>query len=145
MFNYWTIARVSHASKIMLKILQARLQQYAIWELPDIQAGFRKGRGTRGQTVNVCWIIEKAREFQKMSTSPLTTQNPLCGSQQMWKNLKKAEIPNHFTCLLRNLHVGQEGAVRTLHGRTDWFKIGKGVRQGYRLSPYLFNLCAEYI
>ena len=77
-FNYWTIARISHTSKIMLKILQARLQQYAIWKLPGIQAGFRKGRGTRGQTVNICWIIEKSREFQKMSTSSsLTTQKTL--------------------------------------------------------------------
>ena len=117
-------------------------------ELPDVQAGFRKGRGTRDQIANICWIIEKAREFQKnIYFSLLTMPNPLtvwitlnCG-----KILKEMGIPDHLNCLLRNLYVSQEATVRTGHGTIDWFLIGKGVRQGCILSPCLFNLYAEYI
>ena len=146
--NYRTIALFSHASKVMLKILQAKLQQYLNQELPDVQAGFRKGRGTRNQIANICWIIEKAREFQKTiyfcfidyaKTFDCVDHNKLC------KILKEMGIPDHLTCLLRNLYAGQEAIVRTGHGITDWFQIGKGVCQGCILSSHLFNLYAEYI
>ena len=131
----------------MFKILQARLQQYVNHELPDVQPGFSKGRGTRDQIANIHWIIQKAREFQKMNISALLTMpKPLtvwittnCG-----KLLKKWDYLDHFTCLLRNLYVGQETTVRTLHGTNDWFKIGKGV-QGCIFSPCLFSFYAEYI
>ena len=117
-------------------------------ELPDVQAGFRKGRGTRDQIANILWIIKKAREFQKniyfcfidySKTFDCVDQNKL------WKILKEMGIPDHLTCLLRNLYSGQEATVRTGHGTTDWFQIGKGVPQGRMLSPCLFNLHAEYI
>ena len=132
----------------MLKILQARLQQYMNHELPDVQAGFRKGRGTRGQIANIHWVIEKAREFQKKtSIAALLTMPKLL---TMWitinlKILKEMGIPDHLTCLLRKLYGGQEATVRTGHGTRDWFQIGKGVRQGCVMSPCLFNLYAEYI
>ena len=131
----------------MLKILQARLQQYVDRELSDVQAGFRKGRGTRDQIANICWIIEKAREFQKNIyfcfidyAKPLTVWITI-----NWKILKEMGIPEHLTCLLRNLYAGQEATVRTEHGTTDWLQIGKGVHQGCILSPCLFNFYAEYI
>ena len=132
----------------MLKILQARLQQYMNCELPDVQAGFRKGRGTRDQIDNLHWIIKKVREFQKniyfcfidyVKAFDCVDQNKL------WKTLKEMGIPDHLTCLLRNLYVGQEATVRTGHGTTDWFQIRKGVHQGCILSHCLFNLYAEYI
>ena len=129
----------------MLKILQARLQQYVHCELPDIQAGFRIGRGTRDQTANNRWIIEKAREFQKniyFCFIDYTKAFDCVDHSKLWKILKEMGIPDHLTCLLRNLHAGQEATVRTGHGTTDWFQIGKGVHQGYILSP---NLYAEYI
>ena len=131
----------------MLKILQARLQQYVNCELPHVQARFRKDRGTRDQIANIRWIIEKAREFQKSSISALLTMaKPLTvWITTNWKILKEMGIPDHLTCLLRNLYAGQEATVRTGHGTTDWFQIGKGVRQGCILSPCLFNLYAEYI
>ena len=132
----------------MLKILQARLQQYVNCELPDVQAGFRKGRGTRDQIANICWMIEKAKKFQKKtSTSALLTMpKPLTvGNNKLWKILKEMGIPDHLTCLLRNLYAGEEAIVRTGNGTTDWFQIGKGVHQGCILSPCLFNLYAEYI
>ena len=130
----------------MLKILQARFQQYVNCELSDVQAGFRKGRGTRDQIASICWIIEKAREFQKNIYSALLTKSLwLCGSKQTVEILKEMGIPDHLTCLLRNLYAGQEATVRTGHGTTNWFQIGKGVRQGCILSPCLFNLYAEYI
>ena len=134
-------------SKVMLKILQARLQQYVNQTLPDFQDGFRKGKGTRDQIANICWIIEKAREFQKNIISALlTTLKPLImWITTNWKILKEVGIPDHLTCLLRNLYTSQEAIVRTGHGTADWFKIGKGVHQGCILSPYLFNLYAEYI
>ena len=136
---------ISHASKVILQIVQARLQQYMNWEIPDVQAAFRKGKETRDQTANIHWIIQKAREFQKKSTSAsLTTIKPLCGSQQTGKFLEMG-IPDHLICLLRNLYTSQEATVRTGHGTTNWFKIGKGVCQGYILSPCLFNLYVECI
>ena len=141
------MALISHTSKVMLKSLQVRLQQYENHELPDVQANFRKGRGTRDQIANICWIIEKARQFQKNIyfcfidyTKALTvwiTTN--------WKNHKEMGIPGHLTCLLRNLYAGQEAIVRTGHGTRGWFQIVKGVLQGCILSHCLFNLYAEYI
>ena len=147
--NYHTIALISHAEKVMLKILQARLQQYVNCELSDVQAGFRKGKGTRDQLANIHWTIEKAREFQKKKTSTLallTMPKPLTvWITTNWKILQEMGIPDHLTCLLRNLYAGQEATVRTGHGTTDWFQIGKGLHQGCILLPYLFNLYAEYI
>ena len=124
------VALISHVSKVMLKILQARLQQYVNRELPDVQAGFRKGRGTRDQIANISWIIEKAREFQKniyfcFINSAKTFD--CVDHNQLWEILKEMGIPGHLTCLLRNLYAGQEATVRTGHGTTDWFQIGKGV------------------
>ena len=144
--DFFTIALISHTSKIMLKILQARLQQYVNWELPDAQATFRKGRGTRDQIANICWIIEKAREFQKniyFCFIDYAKAFDCVDYNKLWKILKEIGIPDHITCLLRNLLAGQEATVRTGHGTTDWFQFGKGVRQGYILSPWLFNFYAE--
>uniref|UniRef100_A0A8B9Y970 RNA-directed DNA polymerase n=1 Tax=Bos mutus grunniens TaxID=30521 RepID=A0A8B9Y970_BOSMU len=146
--SYCTIALISHTSKVMLKILQARLQQYVNRELPDVQAGFRKGRGTRDQIANICWIMKKAREFQKniyFCFIDYAKAFDCVDHNKLWKILQEMGIPDHLTCLLRNLYAGQEATVRTGHGTTDWFQIGKGVRQGCILSPCLFNLCAEYI
>ena len=116
-------------------------------ELPDVQAGFRKGRRTRDQNANICWIIEKAREFQKniyYCFFDYSKAFDCVNHNKLWKILKEIGIPDHLTCLLRNLYAGQEARVRTGHGTTDWFQIGKGVCQGCILSP-LFNLYAEYI
>ena len=118
--NYHTIALISHTSKVMLKILQARLQQYmnCELELPDVQAGFRKGRGTREQIANICWIIEKAREFQKniyFCFIDYAKAFDCADHNKLWKILKKMGIPDHLTCLLRNLYAGQEATVRTGH------------------------------
>ena len=145
--NYCTIALISHSSKVMLKILQARLEQCMNHELPGIQAGFRKGRGIRDQIVNICWVIEKARECRKTSTSALLTgPKPLSvWITTNWKILQEMGVPDHLTCFLRNQYTGQEATVRTGHGTTDWFQIGKGVHQGCILSPCLFDLYAEYI
>ena len=145
--NYRTIALITHASKVMLKILQARLQQYVNRELPNVQAHFRKGRRTRDQIANICWIINKAREFQKniYFCFDYAKAFDCVDHSKLWKILKEMGIPDHLTCLLRNLYAGQEATVRTGHGTTDWFQIGKGVHQGYILSPCLFNFYAEYI
>ena len=146
--NYRTIALISHASKVMLKIPQARLQQYVNCELPDVKAGFRKGRGTRDQIANICWIIEKAKELQKniyFCFIDYAKAFDCVDHNKLWKTLKEMGIPDHLTCLLRNLYAAQEAAVRTGHGTTDWFQIGKRVCQGCILSPCLFNLYAEYI
>ena len=132
----------------MLKILQARLQQYMNQELPDVQAGFRKGRGTRDQIASVHWIMEKARGFQKniyFWFTDYANAFDCVDHNELWKILKEVGIPDHLTCLLRNLYVGQEAIVSTLHGTMDWFKIKKGVQQGCILSPCLFNFYAEYI
>ena len=121
---------ISHVSKVMLKILQARLQHYVNRELPDIQAGFRKGRGTRDQIVNIHWIIRKARELQKNIYFCFIDYAKAFDSvdhNKLWKIFQQIEIPDHLTCLLRNLYAGQEAAVRTGNGTTDWFQIGKGV------------------
>ena len=117
-------------------------------ELPDVQAGFRKGRGTRDQIANIHWIMEKAREFQKniyFCFIDYAKAFDCVDHKKLWKILREMGIPDHLTCLLRNLSAGQEATVRTGHGTTDWFHIGKGVRQGCILSPCLFNLYAEYI
>ena len=120
--NYHTIALISHASKVMLKILQARLQQHMNRELPDIQVGFRKGRGTIDQIANICWIIEKARESQKnicFCFIDYAKAFDCVDHNKLWKILKEMGIPDHLTCLLRNLYAGQEATVRTRHGMTD--------------------------
>ena len=127
---------------------QARLQQYVNHELPDVQAGFRKGRRTRDQIANICRIMEKAREFQKniyLCLIDYAKAFDYVDHKKLWKLLKEMGVPDHLTCLLRNLYAGQEATVRTGHGKTDWFQIGKGVRQGCILSPRLFNLYAEHI
>ena len=132
----------------MLKILQVRLQQYMNHEILDVQAGFRKGRGARDQIANICWIIEKAREFQKniyFSFIDYAKAFDCVDHNKLWKILQEMGIPDHLTCLLRNLYADQEAAVRTGHGATDWFQIGKWVRQGCILSSCLFNLYAVYI
>jgi len=140
--NYCTVALISHASKVILIIPQARLQQYVNWELPDIQAGFRKGRGTRDQTANIHWIIEKAREFQKNiyfwfidypKAFDCVDHNQLENSSR-YGNTRPPYLPPE------NLYAGQKTTVRLRHGTTDRFQIGKGVHQGCILSPCLFNL-----
>ena len=136
------------ASKVMLKILQARLQQYVNHELPNVQAGFKKGRGTGDQIANICWIMEKAREFQRNISFcfiDYARAFDCVDHNKLWKILQEIGIPDHLACLLRNLYAGQEATLRTGHGTTDWFQIGKGVHQGCILSPCLFNLYAEYI
>ena len=124
MLKHCTIAFISHASKVMLKILQARLQQYVNHELPDVQAGFRKGRGTRDQIDNVHWIMDKAREFQKnIYFCFINYDNAFdcVDHNKLWKILKEMGAPDHLACLLRNLYAGQEATVRTGHGTTYWF------------------------
>ena len=134
--------------RLVLYLTNVILQQYVNHELPDVQAGFRKGRGTRDQIANIHWIIKKAREFQKniyFCFIDYAKAFDCVDHNKLWKILKELRIPDHLTCLLRSLYAGQEATVRTGHGTTDWFQIGKGVRQGYILSPCLFNLYAEYI
>jgi len=131
----------------MLKILQARLQQYMNHEIPYVQAGFRKGRGARDQIANICWIIKK-REFQKniyFFFTDYAKAFDCVDHKKLWKILKEVGMLDHLTGLLRNLYAGQEATVRTGHRTTDWFQIGKGVCQSCILSPCLFNLYAEYI
>ena len=145
--NFCTITLISHASKVILKILQASLQHVKPWT-SRCSSCFRKGRGTRDQIANICWIIEKARESQKniyFCFIDYSKAFDCVDHNKLWKVLKEIGIPGHLTCLLRNLYIGQEATVRTGHGTTDWFQIGKGVHQGYILSPWLFNLYAEYI
>ena len=132
----------------MLKILQARLKQYVNRELPHVQAGFRKGRGTRDQIANIRWIMEKGKEFQKniyFCFIDYAKAFDCVDRKKLWKILQVMGIPDHLTCLLRNLYAGQGATVRTGHGTTAWFQIGKVVRQGCISSPCLFNLYAEYI
>ena len=145
--NCRTIAFMSHASKVMLKILQARLQWYVNRELPDVQAGFRKGRRTRDQVVNIHWIIEKAREFEKKYLLLLYWLHQslwLCGSQQTVANSSRDGNTRPPDLPLEK-PICRSGSNRTGHGTTDWFQIGKRVGQGCILSPCLFNLYAEYI
>ena len=132
----------------MLKILHARLQHYVNQDLPVVQAGFRKGRETRDQIANICWIIEKARKFQKNIYLCFTEYDKAfdcVDHDKLWKAPRERGIPDHLTCLLRKLYVGQDATVRTRYGTSDWFTIQKGVRQGCLLSPCLFNLCTEHI
>ena len=132
----------------MLKILQVKLQLYVNYEIPDVQAGFRKGRGTRDQIANIHWIIKKTREYQKniyFCFIDYAKALDCVDQNKLWKILKEMVIPDHLTYLLRNLYEGQEATVRTGHGTTDWFQIEKGVCQGCILSPCLFNLYAEDI
>ena len=143
--TYSKITLMLHASKVMLKILQARLQQYMNHELPVVQAGFRKGRVTRAQSANIRWIIKKAREFQKciyfcFIDYDYTRAFGCVDHNKLWKILQKMGIPDQLTCLLRNLYAGKEATVRTGHGTADWLQIRKGVCQGCILSPCLFNL-----
>ena len=145
---YLTLALTSHASKVMLKILQARLQRYLNWELPDVQAGFRKGRVIRDQIANNHWIIEKTRKFQEniyFYFIDYTKAFDCVDHKKLWKILKEMGILDHLPCLLGNLCAGQETTVRTRHETVDWFQIGKGVCQGSILSPCLFNLYEGYI
>ena len=138
--NYHTIVLISHASKVMLKILYAGFQQYMNRELPDVQAGFRKGRD---QISNILWIIEKAREFQTsvyFCFTDYAKSFDYVEQNKLWKILKEMGIPDHSTCILGKLYAGQEATVRTRLGTLDRFKIVKGVCQGCILSPCLFNL-----
>ena len=132
----------------MFKILQVRLQQYMNGEVPGVQAGFRKGRGTRDQIANICSIIEKTTEFQKniyFCFIDYAKAFACMDHNKLWKLLKEMGIPDHLTCLPKNLHAGQEATSRIRHGTMYWFKIGKGVHQGCILSSCFFNLYAEYI
>ena len=140
--NYHITAFISHVIKVILKILQARLQQYLNRECPDVQARFRKGRGTRDQITIIHWIKEKAKEFHKniyFCFIDYAKAFDCVDHNKLWKILKKMGIPDPLTCLLRNLCAGQEATVRTRHGTTNWFQIGKGVRQGCILSPAYLN------
>ena len=147
--NYHTTALISLTGKVMLKLLQTRFQQYMNYELPDVQTGFRKGRGTRDQIANIIhWIMEKEREFHKniyFCFIKYAKAFDCMDQNKLWKILKEMGIPDHLACFLRNLYSGQEATVRTGHGTTDWFQIRNGVCQGCILSPCLFNLYAEYI
>ena len=146
--SYHTIALISQASKVILKTLQAALQQYVNRELPDVQAGFRKGRGTRDKIANVHWIIKRGREFPKNIYFCFINYSKIfdcVNHNKLWEILKEMGIPDLLSCFLRNLYEGQEETVRTRHGTTDYFQIMKGVCQGCILSLYLFNLYAEYI
>ena len=146
--NYHTIALISHTSKVMLKVLRDRLQQYVNRELPDVQTGFTKGRGTRDQIANIHCIMEKGREFQKniyFCFIDYTKAFDCVDHNKLWKFLKEMGLKDHLICLLRNLYAGQEATVTTGHETTDWFQIGKGVCQGCILSHCLFNLYAEYL
>ena len=132
----------------MLKILQTRLQQHVNHELPDVQVGFRKGKGTRDRKSNICWVIKRAREFQKniyFCFIDYTKDFDCANQNKLWKVLQEMGIPDHLICLLRNLNAGQEATVRARHGTTDWFQIRRGARQGCILSTCLFNFYAEYI
>ena len=126
-------------SKVMLKILQASLQQYVNQKFQDVQVGFRKGRGTRDQIANIHWIIEKARKFQEniyFCFIDDAKDFDCVDHKKLWKILKEMGIPDHLTCLLRNLYARQEATFRTSHGTKDWFQIGKGVHQGFILLPW---------
>ena len=130
--NVQTTAQVliSHTSKVMIKILQARLQQFVNHELPDVWTGYRKGRGTRNQIANIHWIMEIAREFHKdiyFGFIDYAKGFDCADHNNLWKILKEMRIPDYLTCLLRNLYAGQEATIRHGHGTTDWFQISKGV------------------
>ena len=142
--NYHTIAFISHASKVILKILQARLQQYVNHELPDVQAGFRKGRGTRDDIANIRWITEKAGEFQKNISFcfiDYAKAFDCVDHNKLWKILTEMGIPDHLTCLLRNLYAGQEVTLRTGHGKTGWFKLAKEYLEAIYCHPTYLTYC----
>ena len=145
--NAQTTAQLhSSHTLVMLKILQARLKQYVNHELPDVQAGFRKDRRTRDQIANICWIMEKAREFQEniyFCFIDYAKAFDCVDPNKLWRILKEMGISDHLTCLLRNLYAGQEATIRTGHGTTDWFQIGKGVRQGFTLSACWNHDCRQ--
>ena len=146
--SHWTITLISHANKVMLKIFHARLQHCANQELPEVQAGFRKGRGIRDQIANICWIIEKAREFQKnifLCFINYAKTFDCVDHDKLWKALREMGTPDHLTCLLRSLYESQEATVRSLYETSDWLRTEKGVKQGCLLSPCLFNLYTEHI
>jgi len=145
--DYRVVALISHSSKVMLKIHQAGLQQYVNQELADVKAEFRQGRD---QIADICWVIEKVREFQKRKNIyfhfiDYAKTFDYVYHNKLWKILKEMGISDDFICLLRNLYVGQKATVGTRHRTMNWFKIGKGVQKGCKLSSYLFNLYAEYI
>ena len=126
--NYHTTALISHTSKVIFKTLQARLQQYVNHEVPDVQTRFRKGRGTRDQNASTCWIIEKLKQFQKtICFTDYTKVFDCVDHNKLWKIIQEMGIPDHLTCLLRNLYAGQEATVRTGYGTADWFQIGKAM------------------
>ena len=132
----------------MLKIIQRRLQPFLERELPDTQAGFRKGRGTHDQIANLRWIIEKVRERQKrfyLCFSDYSKAFDCVDHAKLWSVLTNIGIPTHLIVLIKNLYSKQQATVKTEYGKTNWLNIGKGVRQGCILSPYLFNLYAEHI
>ena len=136
--NYHTTAIISHASKFMLKILQARLQQDMNWELPDVQAGFQRGRGTRDQIENIRWIFKKARQFEKNMYFCFLDSSKAFDSvdrDKLWKIPKEMGISHHLSCLLRNLYASQEATIRTRYGTTDWFKTDKSVQQHIVILP----------
>ena len=147
--SHHTTELTSHTSKVMLKVLQARLKQYVNSELPDIQAGFWRGRGTtRDQIANIHWIMEKTREFQKniyFYCTDYAKAFDYVDHNKLWEILKEMGITDHCTCLPRSLYARQEATIRIGHGTMDWFKTGKGVWQGCILSPCLINFYAEYI
>ena len=143
-----TAQLLSSHTLVMFKILQARLLQYVNHELPDVRPGFRKGRRTRDQIANIHWVIEKARECQRniyFCFVDYAKAFDCVHHNKLWEILKMMGMPDHLTCLFRNLFAGQEATVRIGFGTTDWFQIGKGVHQGCILSPCLFNSYAEYI
>ena len=147
MFKLLHHSLIAHADKVILKILQAKLQQYVNQEFPYVQAGFRKGRGIRDQIANICWITEKAREFQKniyFCFTDYAKAFDCVDCNKLWKILKQMGIPDNLICLLRNLYADEEATVRTRHGTMDWFQIGKRACQSCMLSHYLFHLYAEY-
>ena len=146
--NNRTIALITHASKVLLKVMQRRIEPYMQRELAAEQAGFRKGRGTRDQIANLRWILEKGREYNKhiyMCFIDYSKAFDCVDHTLLWRALEDMGVPKHLIVLLRNLYCNQEATVRTEAGDTEWFKIGKGVRQGCILSPYLFNLYTETI
>ena len=146
-FSLFPACRNWRVHRLLFKILQAGLKQYINWELPDVPAGFRKGRGTRDQIANIPWIIEQRISRKNIYFCFIEYVKAFDGvdHNNLWKILKEMVIPDHLICLLRNLYAGQEATVRTCHGTTDWFQIGKGVCKGCILSPCLFNFYAEYI
>ena len=146
--NYDRISLISHTGKVMLRILQARLQQYMNHELPDVQVDLEKAKEPEIRFPTSAGSLKISKNSRKTSTSALLIYAKVFDCvdyYKLWKILKEMGIPDHLTCLLRNLYAGQEATVRTGHGTTDWFQIGKGVRQGCMLSPCLYNLYAEFI